>query len=318
MALNKKISVLTLLLSLTISTSCYALFPDVISDSPLYESITFAEEHQIIQGYPDGTFRPNDLVNRAEFTKILLNYADIHPSNGENCFPEVTNEWFAQYVCTAQSKNILSGYPDGTFRPGNAINFAEVAKVAVNTLKIPYSDDDNEAEWFLPFIGTLDLRDAIPSSVTSPEQLITRGELTDILYRLHLYSENKSNNETIENNSEESSSETIPEIINLESITPAKEEYKLESNVKLSFSLLDLFIPKSRSRTTLNIGGTEYMLSVEPQIEQYVIEKIPGDEHIYKIVRTVDKQTFANYSEANCQKVSGVWENSVTCTLNGN
>ena len=60
------------------------------------------------------------------------------------------------------------------------------------------------------------------------------------------------------------------------------------------------------------------MLSVEPQIEQYVIEKIPGDEHIYKIVRTVDKQTFANYSEANCQKVSGVWENSVTCTLNGN
>ncbi len=377
----------------TSSSFSYASFPDVTEEHQLKDSVDFAEEHEIIVGYPDGTFRPDDLINRAEFTKILMKYAEDKPFTGRNCFPEVTNEWFAQYVCTAQERNFVSGYPDGTFRPGNAINFAEVAKIVVNSLEIAHRAPGKNEEWFVTFIRALDVQDAIPTSIKSPEQLVTRAELTDIIHRLFLYEEkleenkistgtpssgnsihsggsnsssggsnnsesssdnnesssdnnsdttednnnedtnigDNNNNNNNNNSNEEDSSGDNPGDANNDSTTESgnngedssdtedeienEDLFTLESEIQLSFSLLDIFEPKEKSHATLNIGGTEYRLSVEPEFEKYTIERIAGDENLYKIVRTVDKQTFANSSQTACEGLSGSWESKSICLL---
>lgn len=355
------IFVATLLPSLSLAN-----FSDVTEEHPLNASINFSEEQDIIIGYPDGTFRPNDLVNRAEFTKILMRYANATPFIGENCFPKVNNEWFAQYVCSAQKRNFISGYPDGTFRPENSINFAEVAKITINSLQIPHNELLEGDDWFIPFIKALDSRDAIPSSVTSPEQLVTRSELTDIIYRLYLYQNKETSeisppsshtsttiNETVSANapsvendiddSEEISqietspfdtSTTIEEIVisntpsvetNIETVTSNdiytsptstnNELFTLESEIQLSFSLLNIFEPQKTNQTTLNIDGTEYLLSVEPKFEKYSIESVPGKNNIYKVIRTVDRKTFANSSQTACEKVNGDWQNNSLCLL---
>ena len=153
---NKLLSLALICANSTLFSFAYASFPDVTEEHSLYESVTFAEKNEIIVGYPDGTFRPDDLINRAEFTKILMKYAEDTPFSGKDCFPEVTNEWFAQYICTAQERNFVSGYPDGTFRPGNAINFAEVAKIVVNSLEIAHRAPGENEEWFVTFIRALD------------------------------------------------------------------------------------------------------------------------------------------------------------------
>lgn len=92
----------------------------------------------IIEGYPDGTLRPNNPINRAEALKILLLtahadriLAELDPGNlPAATFPDVpSNSWFAEHVTKGQALGLIEGYPDGTFRPEQPITRAEAAKL---------------------------------------------------------------------------------------------------------------------------------------------------------------------------------------------
>jgi hypothetical protein len=84
-----------------------------------------------IEGYIDGTFHPNEEVNRAEALKMILlsKYADGDILGGEADFSDVSSEWFAKYVAFAVKMAYVQGYADGSFGPGNDITRAEVAKI---------------------------------------------------------------------------------------------------------------------------------------------------------------------------------------------
>ncbi|MDD5469187.1 MAG: S-layer homology domain-containing protein [Candidatus Peribacteraceae bacterium] len=86
-----------------------------------------------VEGNPDGTFRPNRTLNRAEFLKIALVSSPnvrVSLSDAENCFPDISaDEWFSRYVCLAKKRGIVGGYPDGLFRPANPVNYAEALKI---------------------------------------------------------------------------------------------------------------------------------------------------------------------------------------------
>lgn len=92
----------------------------------------------IIEGYPDGTLRPNNPINRAEALKILLLTANADRILAEfgssnlppATFPDVpSNSWFAEHVAKGQALGLIEGYPDGTFRPEQPITRAEAAKL---------------------------------------------------------------------------------------------------------------------------------------------------------------------------------------------
>src|SRR3989339_626459 len=108
----------------------YGYFSDVNSGNQFYEAILYAQEEGIIDGYDDNTFRPDNNINRAEFVKIIMGSVfDVEEISGENCFSDVSNEWFAKYVCTAKTNSIIQGYPDGLFHPEYDISFTEAAKI---------------------------------------------------------------------------------------------------------------------------------------------------------------------------------------------
>lgn len=98
-----------------------------------------AQRTAIIEGYPDGSMRPDDPVNRAEALKILLNASRIEPAAGSGAtigFSDVmVDAWFAPYVQSAQELTVIEGYPDGTFRPGQPITRAEAAKIILFLLR---------------------------------------------------------------------------------------------------------------------------------------------------------------------------------------
>lgn len=89
----------------------------------------------IIDGYQDGSFKPDASVNRAEALKILISTAKLKPFdsfdyNGE--FTDVAlHTWYEPYLETALSYDFVSGYEDGTFKPGQPITRAEAGKVTV-------------------------------------------------------------------------------------------------------------------------------------------------------------------------------------------
>src|SRR3990172_254145 len=105
-----------------------AEFTDVTLDHPQRKAIDFVEDQGIVKGYADGTYQPKRLLNRAEFTKIIIEaiYNDIEinacvsssEDKGSSGFSDIiTGIWFEKYVCLAKKHGIISGYPDGTFRP---------------------------------------------------------------------------------------------------------------------------------------------------------------------------------------------------------
>jgi hypothetical protein len=122
-------------------------FRDVRKESPINErpetafkrSIVYTALHYgIVEGYEDGNFHPDAPVNRAEALKILSLAAllePLPPGNGTPVFTDVApTDWFMPYTEAATSREIVRGYGDGTFRPGDPITRAEAAKIIYMTM----------------------------------------------------------------------------------------------------------------------------------------------------------------------------------------
>lgn len=166
-------------------------FTDVSSDHINYDAITYMQSEGIVSGYPDCTYKPDQVINRAEFAKIVI-AANFTDEEMEECLNERANDdffdvprgqWFAKYICIAKKEGIIGGYKDGNFLPTRSINFAESAKI----LSIGFDLDLNgEVDpWFKQYVDALATLNAIPTSITSFDQQITRGEMAEMIYRLH-------------------------------------------------------------------------------------------------------------------------------------
>lgn len=158
-------------------------FLDVSFDDPYFDAISTIKEDGIVEGYADGTFGGNKDVNRAEFTKIILEstVGEGETIAGSDCFPDVKDEWFAPYVCYAKQKGIIDGYPDGTFKPSDPINFVEAAKIIIGSFGY---ETEAGGEWFRPFVNALSKRNAIPMTIMALDQKVSRAEMASMMFRL--------------------------------------------------------------------------------------------------------------------------------------
>lgn len=171
------------------------VFSDVVGNYPYADAIKYLKENNIVGGYPDGTFKPGNTINRAEAVKIILSGNDIPVSKGSISFPDVpTTAWFHNNVTTAADWGIVKGYGDGYFKPENTISRAEFLKVAILTagfkaptvIRTPYPDVPKDA-WFAPFFqfnAEYDLLRLKRGGFIVPHEPITRGEAADVMYRL--------------------------------------------------------------------------------------------------------------------------------------
>ena len=111
-----------------------ATFSDVKSNDWCYKYIGYLEKYDIIKGYSDGTFRPDDAVTRAEFVTMAVRYYalfnEVKKSDYTVNYTDLTKSYWA-YSDIAYAKHIgwLNGYADGTFKGDNNITRAEVVTV---------------------------------------------------------------------------------------------------------------------------------------------------------------------------------------------
>jgi len=185
---------------------------DFSNGSSMYaDSATFVREERAgisvltnlgaVSGNPDGTFAPRRTLNRAEFLKIVLKSSpgmDIIDSDKAACFPDVkANDWFSIYVCAAKRTGIVSGYPDGTFKPGNAVNYAEAIKMLTELYdyELPTPGMTERWAWYTAYLRAATDRGVLLGGDLPMETLLTRGQMARLAaaYRadhdgeLHLY-----------------------------------------------------------------------------------------------------------------------------------
>jgi hypothetical protein len=112
-------------------------FPDVPKDAWFARFVKKAKDESITGGFPDGTFRPNDFVNRAGAIKILVLASGLDYHGSACNFTDVrSSDWFCEYVGFAAKSGVVGGYADNTFRGQNNITRAEVAKIAVKLMEL--------------------------------------------------------------------------------------------------------------------------------------------------------------------------------------
>ena len=114
-------------------------FSDVPTDHPFYQFVETAFQHGVIGGYNDGTFRPQEDVTRGQITKIVVT-AEGWPIDltGAPHFTDVpAGSTFYNWIETAVNRGILTGYSDGTFRPGNPATRGQLSKIVYNAIIQP-------------------------------------------------------------------------------------------------------------------------------------------------------------------------------------
>ena len=122
-----------------------------------------------------------------EFTKIIVEAVmEVNTSDlsleGLSFSDIEAGQWYNPYVRAAVEAGIIDGYPDGTFRPGDLINFAEASKIIVEGFERSVGSDD---VWYIPYVQELANSAAIPTSIDSYNVDVTRGEMAEMVYRLH-------------------------------------------------------------------------------------------------------------------------------------
>jgi plastocyanin len=111
-------------------------FSDVPATDPFFSYIETAASHGVISGYSDGTFRPGNNVTRGQLAKIIVGARGWTLANPTtNSFNDVPfSNTFFRYIETAVQRQIISGYADGSFRPGNNATRGQISKILYNAL----------------------------------------------------------------------------------------------------------------------------------------------------------------------------------------
>jgi hypothetical protein len=122
---------------MTAPASAQSTFSDVASDNYAAQFIQELASRNIIAGFPDGTFRPNDPVTRAQFAALLLKaFPNAQRVNTPINFTDVpSNYWGLQAIQNAYATGFLAGFPGGTFRPNDNIPRAQVLVSLSNGLR---------------------------------------------------------------------------------------------------------------------------------------------------------------------------------------
>ncbi len=149
--------------------------------------ISFVSALDIMKGDPDGNFRLDDYVTRAEFTKVAI-AASVHKNSVASRltvspYPDVTyTHWAAPYVSVAVNNGLVNGYEDSTFRPENNVSLEEAVTIVLKMLG--YTSDDFGSSWPYGQMGmanNLDLTDDIDRVVG---EALTRRDVARLISNL--------------------------------------------------------------------------------------------------------------------------------------
>ena len=117
-------------------------YSDVAATSWYNTAVSTLSSMGIITGYPDGTFRPNAAITRAEFAAIAARF----DSNGDKTtakFSDIATHWAKDEISIAYNNGWITGYPDGTFGPQRDITRAETMTLVNRVLnRQPETEDD--------------------------------------------------------------------------------------------------------------------------------------------------------------------------------
>ncbi len=175
-------------------------FSDVADSHWAKETISklAAQETKILNGYPDGTFKPQKAMSRAEFVTVLIRARDVTPSD-YSTFPDVPkSHWASKHIGTAQKLGIIETGDYNNFMPNGEITRYEVAKMIAyssdNTKKIVNNDQrvksifkdetqDDKSKKIINIMAGTQIMNGFPDGTIGLDKTATRAEISAMILR---------------------------------------------------------------------------------------------------------------------------------------
>lgn len=169
-------------------------FADVYKGSTFYDGIEFLASQGIVNGYPDGTYGPAIILNRAEMVKIIAEgsakyynlSADIFDSYAsKSCFNDVkAKQWYTKYVCYGKEKGWVVGYENGSkFKPNQAVTFVEGLKITYKGLDL-FFNEESETPWYKDLVNKASAKNYIPFNILGFNSGLRREQMADMITRI--------------------------------------------------------------------------------------------------------------------------------------
>ena len=179
--------VLTIVLVVGMLSTAFAIskFPDTIGTryDTAVEKLT---GKNVITGYPDGTFKPENSVTRAEMSKMMVEALGLKEVTQIALFqfPDVNNShWAYSWIRIAYQNGIVKGDYAGTFRPDDTVSFAEVSAMVLRSLDLEKNMIDKK--WPTAYINEATAQGFLNDVVFSdPNAAAPRGEVAIALYNM--------------------------------------------------------------------------------------------------------------------------------------
>ncbi|HHZ20528.1 MAG TPA: S-layer homology domain-containing protein [Firmicutes bacterium] len=147
-------------------------------------------QSEVINGYPNGKFKPDQSITRAELAKILATAYGLNKT-GQTKFSDTKGHWAEGYIATLAEKEVFTGYPDGTFQPERPVNRAEIITMLIRMTNLgtaeekytfelePSFPDVAEDFWAFKYVEIANRLGILPANYKDrfqPDRLASRAE----------------------------------------------------------------------------------------------------------------------------------------------
>jgi hypothetical protein len=178
-------------------------FTDLPQDHWVAPVVYDLASRQLLSGFPDGSFRPAAAMTRAEFAAQLARLFDFPQPTEVGAYTDVgLDHWATSAIQKSVDMRFLSGYPNDTFQPDQAVTRIHVIVALANGLALrssrgaaavlaPFDDREEVPPWALaPLVAALDADLVVnypDQEQLEPNRLATRAEVTAMLHRALVY-----------------------------------------------------------------------------------------------------------------------------------
>ena len=162
-------------------------FSDV-SDSYTATAVETLRLRGVLDGYGDGTFRPDTVLNRAQFCKMAVYAMDGSGELGRystvTLFPDVKpSHWASAYINMAAKKGVIAGFADGKFKPNQTVTAGQAVTILMRGLG--YKDENMGGVWPQGYMAEAQTCGLLKSTgITSAYSALTRGQAAKLFLNL--------------------------------------------------------------------------------------------------------------------------------------
>lgn len=311
-------------------------FSDVDSTHNRYTAITTLANMGIINGYTDGTFKPDNAVTRAEMAKmvsLVFNYGLNTVT--QSPFSDVeTDHWAISYISTMKDVGIINGFPDGTFLPSGEVTYEQAIKMivcALNWGEVAVQSSTSE-DWSLGYrsmASKLGVTKFV--SVSNNSEPATRSIIAQLLYNSLDVKPAVKNEDGSYSQSDKPLKDQVTQSLSFENaqiITTPKmnldpTNYSIQDGhirVKLPTGAVHTMSVGNNTNVYDNIGRYGSIIFAPDSNGDYVLTSfiVKGTETTLDIknIESIDASSISYYADENYEKTSKFTVNNPTVIYN--